>query len=318
MPSTPRARGTPHSRNARASKPSRKPLASKSRPRSKASIAQPFTPANLTTLTSALASAANVSSDPLTRVLSVLTEVFDMLGSIGGSITQFGIDEHGSFAMLKLIELGRWTSKQRAARDAYWRQPHNDTDPFLAAYLKTDLFTSPRCAIRHELISDHSWYSSQHVKQFRKAAGMDSAIYCTLPAPSRKSSTGKSLPTGWSVNVNRPWKATPFTIQERDFLHAVFVGLLPWLSQVWSEPQSDSQRRIASVPVRLRKVLACLLAGRSEKQTAAALRLSPHTVHTYVKKLHKHFQVSSRAELLLKVSAMQGQSPASSSIPTSP
>lgn len=272
---------------------------------------QPFTPANLSTLTSAFTSAVNASSDPLTRVLSILTEVFDMLGSIGGSITQFGLDEDGNFAMIKLIELGRWTSKQRAARDAYWRQPNNESDPFLAAYLKTDLFSQARCAIRHEMISDREWYASQHVRLFRKRAGMDSAIYCTLPAPARKGTTGKPLPTGWSVNVNRPWKAKPFTVAERDFLFAIFVGMLPWLSQVWSEPQSDAQKRIASVPVRLRKVLACLLAGRSEKQTAAALRLSQHTVHTYVKTLHKHFKVSTRTELLLKASVLSASQPTS-------
>ena len=38
--------------------------------------------------------------------------------------------------------------------------------------------------------------------------------------------------------------------------------------------------------------------GDSEKQVAARLGLSRHTVHIYVKHLYKHFGVNSRGELL--------------------
>jgi DNA-binding CsgD family transcriptional regulator len=49
---------------------------------------------------------------------------------------------------------------------------------------------------------------------------------------------------------------------------------------------------------RHRQVLAELLTGRSEKQIASQLGVSRHTVHVYIKKLHKVYQVSSRCELL--------------------
>lgn len=54
------------------------------------------------------------------------------------------------------------------------------------------------------------------------------------------------------------------------------------------------------LPRRLRETLACLLEGDSEKQVAAKLGLSPHTVHIHVKRLYRHFEVSSRGELLAK------------------
>jgi DNA-binding CsgD family transcriptional regulator len=41
-----------------------------------------------------------------------------------------------------------------------------------------------------------------------------------------------------------------------------------------------------------------LLRGDGEKQIAARLKLSTHTVHVYVKALHKRYNVSSRSELL--------------------
>lgn len=51
---------------------------------------------------------------------------------------------------------------------------------------------------------------------------------------------------------------------------------------------------------RLRQTLQCLLAGDSEKQIAAKLEVSRHTVHVYVKGLYRRFGASSRAELLSK------------------
>jgi DNA-binding CsgD family transcriptional regulator len=51
---------------------------------------------------------------------------------------------------------------------------------------------------------------------------------------------------------------------------------------------------------RERQTLQLLLNGDAEKQIAARLSLSKHTVHVYVKSLYKRFEVSSRGELLAK------------------
>jgi DNA-binding NarL/FixJ family response regulator len=54
----------------------------------------------------------------------------------------------------------------------------------------------------------------------------------------------------------------------------------------------------ADLSPRLRQTLERLLCGDGEKQIAARLKLSTHTVHVYVKALHKRYNVSSRSELL--------------------
>lgn len=51
---------------------------------------------------------------------------------------------------------------------------------------------------------------------------------------------------------------------------------------------------------RVYQTLQRLLAGDSEKQIAARLKLSPHTVHVYIKTLYRHFEVNSRGELLAR------------------
>ena len=51
---------------------------------------------------------------------------------------------------------------------------------------------------------------------------------------------------------------------------------------------------------RLRETLRHLMAGDSEKEAAAKMRISRHTLHVYVKLLYRRFEVSSRGELLSK------------------
>lgn len=49
-----------------------------------------------------------------------------------------------------------------------------------------------------------------------------------------------------------------------------------------------------------RQVLHLLLQGLSEKQAAARLCISPHTVHAHAKRIYKELGVKSRAELFAK------------------
>lgn len=60
------------------------------------------------------------------------------------------------------------------------------------------------------------------------------------------------------------------------------------------------QADAAHLSPRLQQTLASLLAGNSEKQAAAKMGVSPHTVHVYVKTLYRRYNVSSRGELLAK------------------
>ena len=57
-------------------------------------------------------------------------------------------------------------------------------------------------------------------------------------------------------------------------------------------------RNFPGLSPRENDVLKLLMDGKSEKQAAAALNISRHTVHTYAKVLHSKFQVESRSELL--------------------
>jgi DNA-binding NarL/FixJ family response regulator len=56
----------------------------------------------------------------------------------------------------------------------------------------------------------------------------------------------------------------------------------------------------AGLSPRMRQTLEALMTGDSEKQIAAKMNVSPHTVHVYVKQLYKRFGASSRGELMAR------------------
>jgi DNA-binding NarL/FixJ family response regulator len=64
-----------------------------------------------------------------------------------------------------------------------------------------------------------------------------------------------------------------------------------------SRPNQPELDRLAP---RLQPVMRYLLRGDAEKEVAAKLKLSPHTVHRYTQAIYREFEVHSRSELLAK------------------
>lgn len=145
---------------------------------------------------------------------------------------------------------------------------------------------SPLCTFtREQLLDQRDWYGSMHVQEFRRAARVDSFIYAAY------SPGGDS---GRSFSLHRPWGDRPFNERERRL-----VDIFHQECSFLHEPRTTVEPALLrGLPPRLQDTLRGLANGRSEKQIAADLGLSPHTVHEYVKALHRHFGVQSRSELL--------------------
>ncbi|MEX0885851.1 MAG: helix-turn-helix transcriptional regulator [Phycisphaeraceae bacterium] len=97
------------------------------------------------------------------------------------------------------------------------------------------------------------------------------------------------------VTLHRAAGEPPFGRREHRLLH--------WLHYEMGRMLGTSlalARDQVALPPRLADVLACLTDGDSEKQIATRLKLSPHTVHTYVRRLYQRFAVQSRGELLAR------------------
>lgn len=125
--------------------------------------------------------------------------------------------------------------------------------------------------------------------------------------PTRKIYGGRSfimsqvaLPHAGAVDqlgVHREFGDEPFTKAHHRLLRMMHKEL----ARLWSRDVLRAAKDATSdLPPRLQQTLDELLAGSSEKQIAAKLELSRHTIHNYVKALHQRFEVSSRGELLAK------------------
>jgi DNA-binding CsgD family transcriptional regulator len=141
---------------------------------------------------------------------------------------------------------------------------------------------------RRDLVADDRWYASPHVTTVRRPAGLDDAIYSAhVLAPGRAA----------VVCVWRAWgDRRPFGPRDRhlvDLLHH---------ESAWVYRDAAPRAAVDALPLspREKQTLWNLLAGRGEKQIATQMGLSVNTVHHYVKALYRHFDVSSRAELLAR------------------
>ena len=108
------------------------------------------------------------------------------------------------------------------------------------------------------------------------------------------------LPHAYAVDqlgLHRAWGDEPFSPADHRLARLFHLEL----GRLWRrDALKHAQDPAAHLPPRLRETLDALLSGSSEKQIAMKLELSRHTIHNYVKALHRRFGVSSRGELLAK------------------
>lgn len=169
-------------------------------------------------------------------------------------------------------------------------------DPSVPALLRRE---KPVVASRREDGMEGAWYRSEQFNEMAPPPEFAESVYGIL-----------TLPDGRRVKLtfHRDWRRPPFTERDVRLLHVFNQNLASLYLATASAPSAPAPRdrppgpdgRIASLPPRLRPVLRRLLAGDAEKQAAAKLGLSPHTVHEYTKVLYRTFGVNSRGELLAK------------------
>lgn len=145
--------------------------------------------------------------------------------------------------------------------------------------------SAERCltATIETLVAPEQW---QHVAKTWYATGLRHALLSVYPVGGGVIS---------AMGLHRRDGKPNFGERERDLVHIVFKQV-DWLHR-YGTNIPVAQRAIQLSP-RERQVLIYVLGGDSRKQIAGRLGISEHTVSDYLKQLHKHFGVKSRAELL--------------------
>lgn len=127
---------------------------------------------------------------------------------------------------------------------------------------------------------------------------------------SNPSSDGALAPVRKNPRV--PWQSSPQPLKRGDSpaLRVAMVSQYSGVTAARRQLLADFCRFIGkqlhslkkghdrNMAPRLRQTLSMLLEGDAEKEIARKLGISRHTVHVYIKSLHKHFDVSSRSELM--------------------
>ena len=97
------------------------------------------------------------------------------------------------------------------------------------------------------------------------------------------------------LTPQRAYRDAAFAARDVALLRLFHEELARLVGTVLADGEADPA---AGLPARLRQTLEALLEGDGEKQVAARLGISRHTVHEYVAELYHRFDVHTRAELL--------------------
>src|SRR5688572_10665033 len=99
-----------------------------------------------------------------------------------------------------------------------------------------------------------------------------------------------------SANARRAGRAATVPLQRPVALGQTIV-LLPDAQHGTSASEAPM---LSLLTKRMREILGLLVQGKSEKEVASDLGLSPHTVHIHVTRMYARLGVNSRAELLAR------------------
>jgi DNA-binding CsgD family transcriptional regulator len=182
---------------------------------------------------------------------------------------------------LTMAHAGVGSDAQRFLGDVVWYDHASDAtlDGLLPLYGKTFLRS------RAELSEDRRWYGSELANERFRRHDCDDFIIAMNAVP------GAGVICG--LELFRPWGGKAFEARER--------ALVQLVQEQLARDFEAAQAAALRLSPRQRQVLALLTRGLSEKEVAAELDVSPHTVHDYVKALHRVHGVRSRGELLAVV-----------------
>lgn len=134
---------------------------------------------------------------------------------------------------------------------------------------------------------DHEWFDHVMLEQYLSKIGCADFIAAFW---------GASRDRAVILVVNRRAKDRPFSDHDQTLISLMLRAIAPIIDREIF--RRDETYAAPSLSRREREVLVMLLSGDSEKEIAAGIQRSIHTVHTFVQKLYGVFNVSSRGELM--------------------
>jgi len=166
-------------------------------------------------------------------------------------------------------------------------EPGGDHTPIDRAMMELIARGRPFAQPRHRIIDDRQWYGHPSVERCYLDHGIDHTMFCGVPLDGAELVSVQAL----YRKIGKP----AFNARDQRIVELV-IGEVDWLHRVGLP--GDGGRSAAQLSPRLRSVLVLLLEGRSRKEIADLLVLSPHTVKDYIQAVYRHFNVTSQAKLI--------------------
>lgn len=157
-------------------------------------------------------------------------------------------------------------------------------------------------ADEQQFVTAREWRRSEIYNEYIRPGRLEYRLISCHELPCAGRAAGDSLHHG--VVLYRLRGGKPFGERELRIVHHFNEQCGPLIGSALSSVAADP---LAQLPPRVGQTLMRLLAGDAEKQAAARMGLSRHTLHDYVKQLHRHFGVSQRRELLVRCRALSAR-----------
>jgi DNA-binding CsgD family transcriptional regulator len=225
--------------------------------------------------------------DKLLRRTHVLRGLLKLIGGRSAVAMEIALPDEGPFARAGTV-VNIDTSCEAEALGSELYLVHNAPadpalDDFLAARGQTvTMVRDPQF--------DRQWYRSAHYDIVRRPFDMDQSMYCRL-----------SLPDGcdMAVGIQRCPGDPVFSEREKAIVHLLHTHA----PHVYAAPRRPTESKMNCLAPRLQPVLRYLMQGNSDKEIAAKLKLSRHTIHRYTQAIFAQLGVHSRGELLARYAA---------------
>jgi DNA-binding CsgD family transcriptional regulator len=221
-------------------------------------------------------------SDKVVRRKHVLSGLLKMIGGRSAVLVEMALPGEGPFARAGAIINVDYSCESEARYTEMCLIHNAPADPSLCEFLKARGQTITM--VRD--IDENEWYRSDHYNIVRRPFDMDHSLYCRLTLPD-----GQDIAVGLQRCPGDP----EFSEREKAMVHLLHSSA----PHVYSAT-APSQLELESLAPRLKPVLRYLLQGDAEKEVAAKLKLSQHTVHRYTQTIYRQLDLHSRGELLAK------------------
>ncbi|MDF1809744.1 MAG: LuxR C-terminal-related transcriptional regulator [Phycisphaerales bacterium] len=206
---------------------------------------------------------------------------------INSEIENFGTANEDDTRFIALHRAG-WISEEAETR---WRDyaqsiPVERTPeyPYLSKFSGQTMVLS-----RDQIWGRETWYRSHTFNEIHRECGIDDYVISICPTniPGR-------CTTLW---LHKGVGSRDFSTREQGIISLIHMTIN---NEIGTYLAAADEPKLSSLTTRRLEVLARLIEGDSEKQIAFHFGVGKATIHDHILAIYRHFEVSSRGELLAK------------------